>query len=91
MSSNDTITMFHTSTCPFCERAEALLEREGLAQRLNKVNIERDDALRAEMMSRSGRRTVPQIFIGDRHIGGYDDLVLLQRQGGLAAELLTQG
>ena len=85
MSSTDTITMFHTSTCPYCERAEALLQREGLADRLHKINIEQDQAQRAEMLTRSGRRTVPQIFIGERHIGGYDDLVALQRQGGLAA------
>jgi glutaredoxin 3 len=62
--------------------AEKLLQKKGV-QNLQKILIDVDPARREEMMSRTGRRTVPQIYIGDRHIGGYDDLAALDRAGGL--------
>ncbi|WP_374351142.1 glutaredoxin 3 [Chitinimonas sp.] len=80
------ITMFHTSTCPFCVQAESLLRRKGIDS-INKVNIGQSVQLRDEMIARTNRRTVPQIFIGDRHIGGYDDLAALERSGELSALL----
>lgn len=75
------ITMYATDYCPYCQRAEALLKAKGAA--IDKIDVEADPARRTEMVERSGRRTVPQIFIGDRHIGGCDDLVALDRSGGL--------
>lgn len=76
------ITMYSTGWCPFCDRARALLERKGVAVREHKVD--EDDAQRAVMLQKSGgRRTVPQIFIGDRHVGGYDDLYALDKAGEL--------
>ncbi|MFM7048799.1 MAG: glutaredoxin 3, partial [Polynucleobacter sp.] len=68
--------------CPYCVMAEKLLQKKGV-QNLQKILIDVDPARREEMMSRTGRRTVPQIYIGDRHIGGYDDLAALDRAGGL--------
>ena len=76
------ITMFHTSTCPYCVQAERLLGRKGITA-INKVNIEQSATLRDEMIARSGRRTVPQIFIDGEHIGGFDDLVRLDQGGAL--------
>ena len=75
------ITMYATDYCPYCQRAEALLKGKGVA--IDRIDVEADPARRTEMVERSGRRTVPQIFIGDRHIGGCDDLVALDRSGGL--------
>ncbi|WP_269532462.1 glutaredoxin 3 [Chitinimonas sp. BJYL2] len=71
------ITMFHTSTCPYCVQAERLLSRKGVTA-INKVNIEASASLRDEMIARSGRRTVPQIFINGQHLGGFDDLARLE-------------
>ncbi|NDH82321.1 MAG: glutaredoxin 3, partial [Burkholderiaceae bacterium] len=71
-----------TRVCPYCVMAEKLLQKKGV-QNLQKILIDVDPARREEMMSRTGRRTVPQIYIGDRHIGGYDDLAALDRAGGL--------
>lgn len=76
------ITLFHTATCPYCVQAERLLGRKGVTT-INKVNIEQSATLRDEMISRSGRRTVPQIFINGEHIGGFDDLVRLEQAGAL--------
>ena len=74
------ITMYATGWCPYCARARALLERKGATW----TEIDTDDAAkRAEMIERTGRRTVPQIFIGDRHVGGCDDLYELDATGGL--------
>jgi glutaredoxin 3 len=72
--------MYSTGWCSFCARARALLERKGIAVR----EIDAEDAeQRAEMIQRSGRRSVPQIFIGSRHIGGYEELYTLERSGEL--------
>lgn len=76
------VTMYCTAVCPYCIRAEALLRQRGVAD-IHKIHIDRDPAQRAVMMERTGRRTVPQIYIDDRHIGGYDDLAALDRAGGL--------
>jgi glutaredoxin 3 len=76
------ITMYTTGWCPYCARARALLTRKGASW--TEVDVEAEPARRAEMVERSGgRRSVPQIFIGDRHIGGSDDLHDLDRSGGL--------
>lgn len=82
------VVMYSTAVCPWCERAEMLLKTRGV-EAIEKVRIDLDPARRDEMMEKTGRRTVPQIFIGDRHVGGFDDLAALDRAGGLAA--LLQG
>jgi glutaredoxin 3 len=76
------ITMYATGYCPYCNFAERLLRAKGV-QSIEKIRIDVDPARRTEMMSRTGRRTVPQIYIGERHVGGYDDLVALDRAGEL--------
>ena len=76
------VLMYSTRVCPYCVMAVKLLQKKGV-QNLQKILIDVDPARREEMMSRTGRRTVPQIYIGDRHIGGYDDLAALDRAGGL--------
>ena len=76
------VTMYSTSVCPSCVRAEQLLRQRGVAE-IDKIRIDADPALRDEMMARTGRRTVPQIYIGDTHVGGFDDLAALDRAGGL--------
>jgi glutaredoxin 3 len=80
------VTMYLTATCPFCQSAERLLEKKGVTD-IEKVRVDLQPALRAEMMKRSGRRTVPQIWIGGRHIGGCDDLYALEHGGQLDALL----
>ena len=75
------VLMYCTSACPFCQAAERLLVEKGV--KIDKVRVDLEPARRAEMMQKSGRRTVPQIWIGERHIGGCDDLYDLERQGGL--------
>ena len=77
------IIMYSTGTCPFCERAEALLKARGVAH-IEKVRVDLEPARRDEMTTRTGRRTVPQIFIGETHVGGFDDLSALDRTGKLA-------
>ena len=76
------ILMYATGVCPYCVMAEKLLRAKG-ATDIEKVRVDADPARREEMMARTGRRTVPQIYIGDRHVGGYDDLAALDRAGGL--------
>ena len=76
------ITMYSTGACPYCTRADQFLASKGVTA-IEKVRIDLDPARRAEMMERTGRRTVPQIFIGPVHVGGFDDLVALDRSGGL--------
>ena len=78
--------MYCTAACPFCQAAERLLVQKGVA--VDKIRVDLEPARRAEMMQKSGRRTVPQIWIGERHVGGCDDLYDLERQGGL--ELLLK-
>lgn len=76
------VLMYSTAVCPFCIRAEQLLRARGVAE-IEKVRIDLDPALRDEMMQKTGRRTVPQIYIGDTHVGGCDDLVALDQAGKL--------
>lgn len=75
------VVMYATSWCPYCARARELLDRKGVRPEI--IDIERDPALRQEMMARSGRHTVPQIFIGEVHVGGCDDLHALEAKGEL--------
>jgi len=75
------VTIYTKSYCPYCHRAKALLDRKGIAY--DEIEVAHDPALQAEMMERSQRRTVPQIFFGDRHIGGSDDLQALESNGEL--------
>ncbi len=75
------VTMYATGWCPYCARARALLEGKGVAW--TEIDIEAEPARRADMIKRSGERTVPQIFIGDRHVGGSDELYALDRSGEL--------
>ena len=76
------VLMYATGVCPFCVRAEALLTSRGITD-IEKIRVDLDSQQREAMMQLTGRRTVPQIFIGGTHIGGYDDLVALDRSGKL--------
>ena len=76
------IVMYSTGVCPFCLMAERLLKSKGVAQ-IEKIRVDLQPERRDEMIERTGRRTVPQIYVGDRHVGGYDDLAALDRAGGL--------
>ena len=76
------VMMYTTGYCPYCTNAERLLKSKGVTE-INKVQIDTDPALRMEMMERTGRRTVPQIYIDDQHIGGFDELRALDLAGGL--------
>ena len=88
MSDSD-VVVYSTGWCPYCERAKALLGRKGVAFR--DVKVDEDPAERDAMLARSGgRRTVPQIFIGDMHVGGCDELMALDRRGGLAPLLAAR-
>jgi glutaredoxin 3 len=80
------VLMYSTRVCPYCMMAEKLLQKKGVAH-LEKILIDVDPAQRETMMARTGRRTVPQIYIGDHHVGGYDDLAALDRAGKLDALL----
>jgi glutaredoxin 3 len=75
------VTMYATAACPFCQSAERLLVAKGV--QIEKIRVDLEPERRSEMMQKSGRRTVPQIWIGERHIGGCDDLYALDREGGL--------
>jgi glutaredoxin 3 len=76
------VSMYITGFCPYCSMAERLLQAKGVAV-IEKIRVDLDPAQRAEMMKRTRRRTVPQIYIGDIHIGGFDDLSALDRAGQL--------
>jgi glutaredoxin 3 len=76
-----TVTVYTSGWCPYCERAKGLLKQKNVV--FGEVNVEDDGKFREEMIARSNRRTVPQIFIGDRHVGGCDDLFELDRSGEL--------
>ena len=76
------VLMYSTGVCPFCLMAERLLKSKGVAQ-IEKVRVDLQPERRDEMIQRTGRRTVPQIYVGERHVGGYDDLAALDRAGGL--------
>lgn len=82
------VRMYCTAVCPYCVMAERLLKSKGVAE-IEKIRVDLDSAVRAEMMEKTGRRTVPQIYIMDYHVGGYDDLAALDRAGKLN-ELLEQ-
>ena len=75
------VTVYSTRVCPYCVRAKALLDRKQVPY--TDVMVDQDPAKLAEMMQKSGRRTVPQIFVGDHHVGGCDELYALDRAGGL--------
>jgi glutaredoxin 3 len=81
------VLMYSTAVCPFCVRAEQLLMRKGVGS-IEKIRVDLDPERRQEMMTRTGRRTVPQIYIGDTYVGGYDDLAALDHAQGLD-KLLT--
>ena len=76
------ISMYCTAVCPYCVAAERLLKSKGIAE-FEKIRIDVQPERRKEMMERTGRRTVPQIYIDDRHVGGFDDLAALDAAGGL--------
>ncbi|WP_041682802.1 glutaredoxin 3 [Pusillimonas sp. T7-7] len=77
-----TVTMYCTAVCPYCVRAEMLLKQRGVTE-IQKIRIDQDPNQRSIMMERTGRRTVPQIYIGETHVGGYDELAALDRADGL--------
>ena len=74
--------MYTTASCPYCIRAKQFLAAKGVAQ-IEEIRVDLEPAERLAMMEITGRRTVPQIFIGDTHVGGHDDLVALDAQGAL--------
>ena len=78
-----TVRMYTTAVCPYCLRAKQLLKARGVAE-IEEIRIDTQPAERERMMALTGRRTVPQIFIGQTHVGGCDDLIALDRSGGLA-------
>jgi glutaredoxin 3 len=76
------VSMYSTGVCPYCQMAERLLRSKGVTE-IEKIRVDLDPARRQEMMEKTGRRTVPQIYIGTTHVGGYDDLAALDQAGGL--------
>lgn len=76
------ITMYSTAVCPYCVAAERLLRSKGVAE-IDKIRVDLDPAQRAVMMEKTGRRTVPQIYINETHVGGFDDLAALEHAGKL--------
>jgi glutaredoxin 3 len=76
------VLMYCTATCPYCVRAEQLLQRKGVRE-IEKIRVDLQPELRDAMTEKTGRRTVPQIYIGDEYIGGYDELASLDRTGEL--------
>ena len=76
------VKMYTTLVCPYCQRAKMLLKQRGV-ESIEEIRIDQDPAQRDQMMAITGRRTVPQIFIGDTHVGGCDDLIALDQRGGL--------
>ncbi len=83
------VRMYTTQVCPYCLRAKALLKQRGVAA-IEEIRIDIDPVQRDLMIERTGRRTVPQIYIGDTHVGGCDDLVALDQRGGLLPLLQAQ-
>ncbi len=82
------VKMYTTLVCPYCVRAKSLLKQRGVEQ-IEEIRVDLDPAQRDSMIALTGRRTVPQIFIGDTHVGGCDDLIALDQRGGLQG--LLQG
>jgi len=81
------VLMYSTGTCPYCVMAERLLKSKGVD--VEKIRVDLDPEQRVQMMEKTGRRTVPQIYIGDTHVGGFEDLAALDRDGKL--DPLLQG
>ena len=77
------VKMYTTAVCPYCIRAKQILKSKGV-EAIEEIRIDMQPEERMKMMEMTGRRTVPQIFIGDTHVGGCDDLIALDRRGGLA-------
>ena len=86
MTTPPRVLIYSTAVCPYCIRAEQLLRARGVTE-IEKVRIDLDPDQRAAMMEKTGRRTVPQIYIGDTHVGGCDDLIALDQSGKLLALL----
>lgn len=84
------VFMYSTGVCPYCQMAERLLRAKGVTE-IGKIRVDLEPEKRVEMMEKTGRRTVPQIFIGETHVGGYDDLAALDRAGGLDELLHAAG
>ena len=82
------VRMYTTAVCPYCIRAKQVLKAKGVAQ-IEEIRVDTDPGERQKMMELTGRRTVPQIFVGDTHVGGCDDLIALDSRGGLVP--LLQG
>ncbi len=80
------VVMYSTAVCPYCVMAERLLKSKGVDE-IEKIRVDLDPSVREAMMQKTGRRTVPQIYIGDTHVGGFDDLSALDRAGKLDALL----
>jgi glutaredoxin 3 len=76
------VVLYHTASCPYCVRAERLLEAKGVTD-IERIRVDLDPEQRAIMMQRTGRRTVPQIYVGETHVGGFDDLYALDQAGRL--------
>ena len=89
MTQHSAITMYTTEVCPYCLRAKSLLKSRGVTE-IDEIRVDRDPTARTAMIERTGRRTVPQIFIGGAHIGGCDDLIALDQRGGLLPLLQPQ-
>ena len=83
------VLMYCTEVCPYCVRAENLLRARGVEE-IEKIRVDLQPELRMAMMEKTGRRTVPQIYIGTRHVGGYDDLAELDHSGELAMLLVNE-
>ncbi len=90
MTAMPRVLMYSTAVCPYCIRAEQLLRARGVVD-IEKVRIDLDPERRAEMLERTARRTVPQIYIGDTHVGGSDELIALDRAGKLMPLLAGEG
>lgn len=82
------VVMYSTAFCPYCVMAERMLRARGVKE-IEKIRVDLEPARRAEMIKKTGRRTVPQIYIGETHVGGYDDLAKLDRSNGLVKLLAT--
>jgi glutaredoxin 3 len=76
------VLMYTAATCPYCQRAERLLAEKGISE-IDRVRVDLDPQLRMQMMQKTGRRTVPQIYVGEHHVGGYDELAALDHAGKL--------